>query len=177
MSGALLLMAGPAAPRPRWPLLAGALLAAALADMLLWQAVPGLSIGLAAMGAAALMLLRAPAIGRRAWIAGGLLAAAAVQSAIAAEWENRLVLAALLVLLLAEAAYPALATPAARVAAALRSLLGAWKRWRPWWRMLRDRSGGGWRVLWRAVRLLLPAAVLAVPFAILLGLGNAVLGQ
>lgn len=177
MSGALLLMGGAPAPRARWPLLAGALLSAGVADVLLWQVEPGLSLGLAAMGAAALMLLRARAVGRRAWILAGLLAASAVQSAIAAGWENRLVLAALLVLLLGEAAYPALATPAARAAAALRALLGAWARWRPWWRLLRHNAGGGWRLAWRAVRVLLPTALLALPFALLLGLGNAVLGD
>lgn len=177
MSGALLWMSGPAAPRPRWPLLAGALASAAVADVLLWQAAPGLSAGLAALGTAALILLRAPASGRRAWIVAGLLAASALQSAIAAGWENQLMLAALLVLLLGEAAYPALAGPAARVAAALRALLGAWTRWRPWWRMLRSGSGPGVGAARRAVRLLLPAALLALPFALLLGLGNAVLGQ
>lgn len=172
MSGALLL----GAPMRRWrlPLPLALLLLTAAADALLWAPDPGLGLGLAALGAGALMLARSWPAGRDILLLGALLALSAVQSAIEVTDANLLVLAVLLALLLGATAYPALAGPCARMAAVLRAGLASAFRW---WRLWRVARRGHWAGAWRLLRLVLPAALLALPFALLLGLGNAVMGE
>lgn len=177
MSGALLLHPAPAAPRWRMPVLAAVLAFVAIADLLLWVDGPGLSLGLAALLLGGLFLWRARRVSRGAWIAAGLLGVSAVQSAVAVNDANILVLGVLLLVLLGEAAYPALAGLPARMAAALRVVLGAWRRWRPAWRLLRHGPLRGTQGMGRMLKLVLPALLVALPFALLLGEGNAVLGN
>lgn len=174
MSGARLLGPAPTAPRRGLSLPLRLLLLTAAADALLWVPAPGLSLGLAAIGAAGLILWRARRIGRGARLLAALLALSAVQSAIEVTDANEVALLVLLFLLLGEAFYPALAGPAARLAAALRAMLRAALGWRPLWRIARH---GRWRAAGRLLRMILPAVLLALPFAILLGLGNAVMGE
>ncbi len=171
-------MSGVAMSLPRRvPLLPLLLLAVIIADALLWRAGPGLSLGLFALGLAALVLARARERGWKPWALVAMLLASALQSAVDINGANLLLLGVLPLMLLGQAHFPALAGMPARLVASWHALLLSWSDWISLGRVLgRTHWRGGGSVV-RAARVALPALALALPFALLLGGGNAVLGE
>lgn len=168
-------------PEPVLRLLISAALLTLVGDFLLWAATPGLSWGLFLAAISAAILLNRP---RSAWsrssaILLGLLLATAAQSAIELSFTNVVTGLALTVGLLGETSYPGLRSGWERSSEALWAACKAPGRW-SWaieaFAKLAWTNTGIVGVLFRMVRIGLPALVLAVIFAALLGAGNAIFG-
>ncbi len=175
----------PKPPQPIGNSLLIMLAALCIGDFLLWRARPGLSL---AIFTAILTVLLAAVCGRKAsaarvWCAAGLLLIACVQTAIDICFTNVAVVIALLLILLGETSFGKLPAGWARWWEAFVSLCCAPGRW--FWlanALARPAAAGGVpgrshaAAASRWFRILAPAAVLTVIFAILLGQGNAILG-
>jgi hypothetical protein len=161
----------PNVPRVLW----SALLFTLVGDFLLWSAQPGISLGLFALLAALALLGNRD---RSAWtrvtvVAAGLLIPSAAQSGIEISLSNLLVLATLVVALVGETSYPALASGWPRWSEAVCAFVKAPARW-CWFagvakRMRLETGPAG--VL---AQVVLPTLVLGGVFVILFSSGNAI---
>ncbi|MDB6153024.1 MAG: hypothetical protein JWL90_1477 [Chthoniobacteraceae bacterium] len=171
---------------PRPVLVAGRVLILTwLADFLFWGAVPGVSIGLFG-GIIGALLLGERLEARRAsfgvMIRAALLLLACVQSAIEVSFTNITVIVVLLLILAGDTFYPGLGGTWSRVSEAAWSLVCAPFRWMSLFRAVAaspvTTSASGMvtsAIVGRLLRIVLPAAVLAGVFAVVLSYGNAVL--
>lgn len=154
-----------------------------LGDFLLWGQEPGISVGLfvAVLGLA--VWLGSPPT-RRGSIALLLLLASAVQSAIELCFTNVVCLGVFSLAVAAETYYPGLPGLWARWSVGLFAAMTAPFRWVGLlvaWAELRllsrYREGGGAISVSQIILSVIPAALIAVVFAILLGAGNAVFAE
>ena len=152
-----------------------------LCDFLFWGAVPGLSVTLFIITVCAALLLNRPLTfwsQNNSGIHCGLLVllfATAVQSAVELSFSNILVALVLIVGFLGEMSYPHLHSYWERWSAASGALLKAPGRW-SWVANLPWANSGVFGVVSRGVTIGLPAFLLIIMFAGLLGSGNAILG-
>ena len=153
-----------------------------LSDFLLWGATPGISWGLFLVVIGAALVVNRPhaACKRTVAVLLGLLLATAIQSAVELSFTNITVGLALVVALVGELAYPTLCSGWERGSEALWALVKAPGRW-IWASLASARlawaNKGIMGIVVRAIRIGLPALVLGVIFAAILGMGNAIFGS
>jgi hypothetical protein len=154
-----------------------------IGDFLFWKHPPGLSVGVFFAGIAIALLV----VGRRSKagaIATVLLLAACGQSAIELCFTNIASLILLTIVLFGETAFGSLAARWPRWSEAFQAMLTGPLRWAnfvknwaeaPW--ISNGREALSSPTLGRALRAAIPAAILALIFATLLGSGNAILAD
>jgi hypothetical protein len=164
------------------PTIAAVAAATSLGDFLLWSALPGLGLAIFIASLAALLCLHrfAEGVSRRGWLAAVLLVTASVQTSIEICLTNVIVVLVLLLVLLGETTYRQLPPGWARWWEAVVAICKAPGRWlwlalafgeRPIAGMDRANS------LPRLLRIVAPAALLAVLFTTVLGQGNAIFSR
>jgi len=163
-------------------LLPSLLAATALADFCLWRDNPRLSIGLFAIGFAAIILLNRPRVRwtRRTFCLVALLLAAAVQSAIDLCFSNGLVLVALTFVLAGETFYESLPSGWSRWSETLWAMLKTPGRW--FWlvtetsKQMYHGTSSPWRgcgKVLRAMGIIAPGLMVTIFFGMILAHGNA----
>ena len=175
-------MPGQVQPEPVLRILVSATFLTLVADFLLWAATPGLSWALFLVAVCLAVGLNRP---RAVWsrtsaIMLGLLLATAAQSAVEISFTNVVVALALMIGLVGETSYPSLRSGWERYSEGLWAAMKAPGRW--FWAFgalakLAWANTGVVGLLFRAVRIGLPALVLGVIFAAFLGAGNAIFGS
>ncbi len=168
------------------PTLAAAAGVILLGDFLFWDYRPGLSFGLFVLAVVGLLLAKnhGSAAAARVMLPSGLVAAAAVQTAVGGSFSNIAVIMALIAVLMGELYFQALPVGWARWSESLVAWTGALGRW-IWLAQaaneLSARSGGaaaglGARIS-RILRIGFPAALLLVIFVTIFSAGNRIFGD
>jgi hypothetical protein len=173
----------PEGRNPRLGILLASLLAVtALADFCLWRDNPRLSVGLLAIGVAAIILINRPSRcwTRRTLCLAALLFAAAVQSAIDLCFSNGLVLVVLVLVFAGETFYESLPHGWSRWSETLWTMLKTPGRW--FWlvtetgKKMRHGEASPWRSCGRTLRamgIITPGLLVTVVFGMILANGNA----